>query len=177
MVSTTDSKVDSLTRPFRLCQPWPTAMRQYIAAGEQGGDEDGSLSSEVATGDWLANVALAMPLERLSLAGNHLGDNAIAHLAQRLAAPSAMGSAGLTFTLTDLDLSRNSGDSRIRQFDKAGRAIGELICCGSSLTRLDLSCNGIRGQSACAVGLALRNNSSLKTLKIGWNSFGTARCI
>ena len=45
----------------------------------------------------------------------------------------------------------------------------------SSLTELDLSSNLLRGQGACAVARGLRNNSSLKRLHLGWNTFGKGK--
>lgn len=129
--------------------------------------------SEAAPAALLAQVALAKPILSLSLEGNYLGDKGVACLVSALAGASA------ALSLTDLNLCSNNSlaNSHQRTFTGAAAAVGNLLSTCTSLTRLDLSRNGIREEGACAVGRGLRNNTTLKTLKAGWNSFGGGRAI
>ncbi len=53
-----------------------------------------------------------------------------------------------------------------------GEALGQMLRANSTLTKLDLSWNSIRLDSAIALSKALEINQSLRTLLLGYNSFG-----
>ncbi len=120
----------------------------------------------------LGDVAVAKThLRCLSLEGNHLGDNGVAQLVYTLARNGAH-----RLQLTSINLSSNnnimSSGTLTRGFDKSAAAFAALFSSTSSLSSLDLSRNGIRGDAACSIARSLRSNQNVKTLKLSWNSFG-----
>ncbi len=78
--------------------------------------------------------------------------------------------------LTSINLSSNnnimSSGTLTRGFDKSAAAFAVLFSSTSSLSSLDLSRNGIRGDAASSIARSLRSNQNVKTLKLSWNSFG-----
>ena len=167
-------------------QPWPEQEDDSGAQadllmpggkyGVQGrGGQQRTTVSDVAPAAALAEVALAKPLLSLSLEGNYLGDKGVACLASALAA-AAPDSA---FSLTSLNLSSNNSvaGSQQRTFNTAAAALGRLLNGCTTLSSLDLCRNGIRDEGACAVARGLRSNTSLQTLRLGWNSFGSSRAM
>ncbi|RYH11471.1 hypothetical protein EON65_38750 [archaeon] len=53
-----------------------------------------------------------------------------------------------------------------------GEALGDMLKVNTTLLKLDLSWNSIRGDSAIALAEALEVNTTLKTLLLGYNAFG-----
>lgn len=53
-----------------------------------------------------------------------------------------------------------------------GEALGEMLKDNRTLTKLDLSWNAIRLESAIALAVSLETNQTLKTLLLAYNSFG-----
>lgn len=53
-----------------------------------------------------------------------------------------------------------------------GEAVGDMLKVNTTLTKLDLSWNAIRMDSAIALAKSLEVNQTLKTLLLGYNSFG-----
>jgi hypothetical protein len=53
-----------------------------------------------------------------------------------------------------------------------GEAIAAMLMVNTTLTKLDVSWNGIRQWSAMALGMAFENNSTLKSLNLAYNAFG-----
>eukprot|EP01040_Poterioochromonas_malhamensis_P006668 gene6668-7183_t len=53
-----------------------------------------------------------------------------------------------------------------------GEALGDMLKENKTLTKLDLSWNSIRQDSAIALAESLENNNTLKVLLLGYNSFG-----
>lgn len=53
-----------------------------------------------------------------------------------------------------------------------GQALGDMLRTNKTLTKLDLSWNGIRADSALALAKSLEVNDTLKTLLLAYNAFG-----
>jgi hypothetical protein len=156
----------ALTRPFDILQPWPQVPGDSVPGRAP------NLTSDVAVAQALAQMAIRKPLKSLSLQGNCLGDNAVAHLAQSLERAPAL-------ELTALNLSGNNASTgaQMRQFHKGAVALGALLAVNTSLSSLDLSSNGIRGPGAQAVAKGLRLNQAIASLSLAWNTFGDAKSL
>ena len=81
-------------------------------------------------------------------------------------------------SLTELDLSHNLiGTEEARNvvnpdFETGGEAIAEMMERNRTLTKLNISWNYIRKDSASQIGDALEHNDTLKWLDMSYNSFG-----
>jgi hypothetical protein len=158
-----ESESGGLMRPFDIQQPWPQLA---------GNPPSPNLTSDLAVAEALAQLAIKKPLKALSLQGNCLGENAVAHLAQSLQRAPALALAAL-----NLSGNNTTSGSLMRQFNKGAVALGALLAVNSSLSSLDISCNGIRGSGAQAVAKGLRGNEALLSLSLAWNTFGDAKSL
>ncbi|ETW04644.1 hypothetical protein, variant 1 [Aphanomyces invadans] len=137
-------------------------------------------------------------LTMLDLSENKVDGDAAAALAEYVAAPSCaltelrmnmsdvddgevLGFAQALHTNTSLrtlELSRNLiGNAEMMNVVKpdmitGGEAIAEMLCNNSFLTKLDLSWNMIRLNSAVELGKALAVNNGLRELNLAYNAFG-----
>ncbi|KAF0701209.1 Aste57867_8283 [Aphanomyces stellatus] len=100
----------------------------------------------------------ALHLKVLNLSNNNLGDQSVSALVRALLKRC---------TLTTLDLSHN------KVFHSA-TILGELLRVKSSLTRLDLSWNQIRGEPACQLVQSMVENNTLVDLVLSDNSLGNS---
>lgn len=162
-----ESESGGLTRPFDIQQPWPR-LAHNSCAHNNSSPPSPNFTSDLAVAEALAQLAITKTLKALSLKGNCLGENAVAHLAQSLQRAPAL-------QLAALNLSGNG--SLTRQFTKGAVALGALLSVNSSLSSLDISCNGIRGAGAQAVAKGLRGNKALLSLSLAWNTFGDPKSL
>lgn len=112
-------------------------------------------------------------LKTLKLDGADVDDNECVNLAIAITQNTS---------LRTLSLSRNLiGKSELLNvvhpdLTTGGEALGDMLKINKTLTKLDLSWNSIRLDSAIALALSLEANHTLKTLLLGYNSFGDMPC-
>ncbi|KAG5175366.1 hypothetical protein JKP88DRAFT_351489 [Tribonema minus] len=93
-----------------------------------------------------------------------------------------MSAVACNTSLTALDLSRNLIGLREAynavnpDFQTGGEAVAAMLSVNATLTSLDLSWNGIRGQSAVTLGRALARNGALRVLLLAHNGLNCAGC-
>lgn len=108
-------------------------------------------------------------LNALILNGADVDDNECGNLAKAISLNKTIQILGLAHNLI--------GKSEILNvlhpdLITGGEAIGEMLKVNTTLTKLDLSWNAVRLESAIALAESLEVNTTLKTLLLAYNSFG-----
>ncbi len=108
-------------------------------------------------------------LRTLLLNGADVDDGECANLAEAISHNKSIRTLGLAKNLI--------GKSELLNivypgFVRGGERLGDMLKVNRTLTKLDLSWNSIRLDSAIAVAKSLEVNSTLQTLLLGYNGFG-----
>eukprot|EP01034_Spumella_vulgaris_P029711 gene29711-36803_t len=108
-------------------------------------------------------------LRTLLLNGSDIDDSECANLAQAIQENKSIRTLGLSNNLIgEAELLNVLHPDLIT----GGEAIGDMLRVNTTLTKLDLSWNTVRLDSAIAIALALEVNTTLKVLLLAYNSFG-----
>lgn len=108
-------------------------------------------------------------LRVLLLNGADVDDGESVFIFKAIAANKSLHTVGLANNMignTELEMTLHP------DMETGGKAIFDMLRDNQTLTKLDLSWNSIRFQSAATIGEGLIHNSSIKSLNLAHNSFG-----
>lgn len=108
-------------------------------------------------------------LQTLMLNGADVDDSECVNLAQSLSQNKSLMTLGLSRNLIGTSEMLNVLHPDL---ETGGEAIGAMLKVNSTLTKLDLSWNSIRLDSAIAIAQSLKFNKALQILQLAYNSFG-----